>query len=102
MEMIYGKRSFVLLHWDLSKFLEHRIRAGWSDERGTGNIARVRIGFSKSFLEGDERRKPLLLQNPSNGTMTTNIHNCSFPSKERFDLSTVISDLAVDGSAVFY
>jgi hypothetical protein len=40
---------------------------------GSGTSGAYALAFQKVYLDGDERWKPLLLQKPSNGTVTTNI-----------------------------
>jgi len=42
-------------------------------DAGRGTSGSYALAFQKVFLEGDERWKPLLLESPSGGTVTTNI-----------------------------
>jgi hypothetical protein len=42
-------------------------------DAGRGESGAFALAFQKVYLEGDERWKPILLQRPSGGTVTTNI-----------------------------
>jgi hypothetical protein len=42
-------------------------------DAGGGMSGKYALAFQKVYLEGDERWKPLLMQRPSSGTVTTNI-----------------------------
>ena len=57
-----------------------RFYLGWRDDAanafpspGGGTSGEYALAFQKVFLEGDERWKSLLTQNPGNGALTTNI-----------------------------
>jgi pimeloyl-ACP methyl ester carboxylesterase len=46
----------------------------WFDQNaGNGRSGEYALAFQKVFLAGDERWRPLLLENPPSGSMTTNI-----------------------------
>jgi hypothetical protein len=42
-------------------------------DAGRGESGAFALAFQKVYLEGDERWKPILLERPSGGTVTTNI-----------------------------